>query len=216
MVAFSSGPGQSYVFSVFVDPMIEDTGFSRSGISTPYGAGTAVSAVMISIVSRMADRYGPRRVLLAVGLGLGAVCFPMAAAQSIVVFVIAFSAVRGLGPGSMPVNGDPSRCPVVRALPRPRHLGHEPGFAASVALLPPVSRLLIEGIGWREAYAALGLLVWRLILPGALFLVRDRPEDMGLHPNGDAVPEGHVSRMLLPSPCSRNTCLHLRIGESTS
>jgi sugar phosphate permease len=198
LIAFSSGPGQSYVFSVFVEPMIEDTGFSRSSISTLYAAGTAVSAVMISIVSRMADRYGPRRMLLAVGLGLGGVCFLMASAQSIVVFVIAFAALRALGQGSLPVNGTllvaqwfvryRARAISIMSL----------GFAASTALLPPLSRLLIEGIGWREAYGVLGILVWLLILPGAFFLVRNRPEDMGLRPDGDAAPEGLPVRPRTP------------------
>lgn len=193
-MAFSSGPGQSYVFSVFVDPMIEETGFSRSGISTLYAAGTAVSAVMISVVSRLADRYGPRRMLLAVGFALGSVCFLMASAHSIVLFVIAFASLRALGQGSMPVNGT---LLVAQWFTRYRARAisiMSLGFAASTALLPPLSRLLIESAGWREAYAALGVMVWLLILPGAFFVVRNRPEDMGLRPDGDAVEEGQAPR----------------------
>ncbi len=34
LVAFSSGPGQTYTFSVFIDPIIEDTGVERTLIST--------------------------------------------------------------------------------------------------------------------------------------------------------------------------------------
>lgn len=200
VVAFSSGPGQSYVFSVFVDPMIDETGFSRSGISSLYAAGTAVSAVMISIVSRLADRYGARQMAMAVAFALGGVCFLMASAHSIIVFIVAFAALRALGQGSMPVNGTllvaqwfaryRARAISVMSL----------GFAASTAILPPVSRLLIEGIGWREAYAALGLMVWILILPAAFFLVRDRPEDVGLLPDGEAVPEGHTFQPREPAP----------------
>lgn len=203
VVAFSSGPGQSYVFSVFIDPMIEETGFSRSGISTLYAAGTAVSAVMISLVSRLADRYGPRMMLLVVGFSLGAVCVLMASAHSLVIFVIAFASLRALGQGSMPVNGTllvanwfaryRARAVSIMGL----------GFAASTALLPPISRLLIEGLGWREAYAALGLMVWLLILPGALFLVKDRPEDIGLLPDGDTVPDGHVFEARQPSTADK-------------
>ena len=35
LTTFASGPGQSYLFSVFIDPIIADTGMSRTEISTP-------------------------------------------------------------------------------------------------------------------------------------------------------------------------------------
>ena len=41
LVAFSSGPGQSFVFSIFIDSMIEETGFSRSELSGLYMVSTA-------------------------------------------------------------------------------------------------------------------------------------------------------------------------------
>ena len=53
VVIFSSGPGQSYVFSVFIDSIIEDTGLSRTGISVLYLASTLVSAVLVTFVSRL-------------------------------------------------------------------------------------------------------------------------------------------------------------------
>ena len=65
MVIFCTGPGQSYVFSVFIDSIIEDTRLSRTGISILYTASTVVSAVLVTFVSRLADRYGPR-IMLAV------------------------------------------------------------------------------------------------------------------------------------------------------
>jgi len=62
------------------------------------------------------------------------------------------------------------------------------GFALSTSILPPVCTVLIREIGWRETYALLGIMVWVLIIPGAFFLVKDRPEDAGLLPDGDTAP----------------------------
>ncbi len=173
------------MFSVFVDSIIEETGFSRSLVSTLYAAGSGVSAVMVAMVSRMADRVGPRRVLLFVGTALGAVCLVLATAQALVVFLVAFAGLRALGQGSLPVNGTlliaqwfsryRARAVAVMSL----------GFALSTAILPPLSRFLIDGYGWREAYAVLGVMVWVLILPGTFFLVRDTPEEAGLLPDGE-------------------------------
>ncbi|MEC9013627.1 MAG: MFS transporter, partial [Chloroflexota bacterium] len=72
LVVFSSGPGQSYVFSIFIDSIIEDAGLSRPGISALYMASTGMSAVLVALVSRLADRYGPRIMLVAIGVGFGA------------------------------------------------------------------------------------------------------------------------------------------------
>ena len=170
--------------------MIEETGFSRSALSTLYAAGSGASAVMVSLVSRMADRYGPRRVLLVAGSALGAVCLLMATAQALAVLLIAFAALRAIGQGSLPVNGTllvaqwfsryRARAIAVMSL----------GFAVATAVLPPMSRLLIDNFGWREAYAVLGLLVWLLILPGTFFLVRNTPEEVGLLPDGEPVAAG--------------------------
>jgi MFS family permease len=60
------------------------------------------------------------------------------------------------------------------------------GIAASNALLPPVTQALISSVGWREAYVALGVMVWVLLIPAAVLIVRNRPEDVGLHPDGAA------------------------------
>ena len=56
----------------------------------------------------------------------------------------------------------------------------------SVTLLPWVQSLII-GSGWREACWALGLLILIVLAPINL-LLRKRPEDMGLLPDGDAAP----------------------------
>ena len=184
LIAFSSGPGQSYVFSVFLDSIIEDTGLSRTAISGLYAVGTGVSALMVAFVSRLADRVGPRLVVIFVAGALGAACFGMAFAHGFVAFFLAFAALRALGQGSTPINATlmTAQWFVVRRGQAMAIMGL--GFAASLALLPPLSRALIDGVGWREAYVVLGVMVWLLVIPAAWLLARDTPEQMGLHPDG--------------------------------
>jgi MFS family permease len=62
------------------------------------------------------------------------------------------------------------------------------GIAASNALLPPVTQSFISNFGWREAYMALGVMVWVLLIPASILVVRNRPEDVGLHPDGSKAP----------------------------
>ena len=184
LIAFSSGPGQSYVFSVFLDSIIEDTGLSRTTISFLYAVGTGVSALMVALVSRLADRVGPRLVAIVVASALGAACFGMAFATGLGAFFLAFAALRALGQGSTPINATllTAQWFVLRRGRAMAMMGL--GLAASLALLPPLSRALIDAVGWREAYVALGVMVWALVIPATLLLARDTPEEMGLHPDG--------------------------------
>jgi MFS family permease len=73
------------------------------------------------------------------------------------------------------------------------------GFAVSTSVLAPVCTVLIQEIGWRETYAFLGVMVWVLIVPGAIVLVKDRPEDMGLLPDGDT-PRPDAGSATQPAP----------------
>ncbi|MGE3960540.1 MAG: MFS transporter [Dehalococcoidia bacterium] len=188
LVAYSSGPGQSFTFSVFIDSIIEDTSLTRTAISALYAVGTGVSAFMVFVVSRLADRHGARITLIAATIGLGLSCFAMAGAQGALVIFLAFSALRALGQGSMTINGTLLTAQwFVRRRGRAMALMGL-GFPISVATIPPVARFLIDTVGWREAYVVLGVMVWVLVLPGAFFLVRERPEDMGLYPDGDDGP----------------------------
>ena len=188
VVAFSTGPGQSFGVSSFIDPIIEDTGISRTTISVLFAVSTGVSAIMAATVSRMSDKYGPRLVLALVAGALGIACFGMALSSGFVGFFFALAALRALGQGSMFINSTllvaqwfvakRGRAVAVMSF----------GFAASNAVIPPVSRALIEDIGWRETYAVLGIMVWVLVIPATLILVRNTPEEVGLHPDGASGP----------------------------
>ena len=196
LVVFSTGPGQSYVFSVFIDSMIEDIGLSRTGISVLYMASTAVSAVLVTIVSRLADRYGPRKMLVVAGLGLGAACFGMATATHLLLFFVAFASLRALGQGSLSIN-----CILLVnqwfVSLRGRAVGLMTlGAMLSTAVFPSFARFLIDSIDWRGAYAVLGVVAILLIVPVALFVVRNRPEDLGLFPDGSPRPPLSETRQL--------------------
>jgi MFS family permease len=58
------------------------------------------------------------------------------------------------------------------------------GFSASVALHPPFAQWLIDQVGWREAWFWLGIATWAFYLPLVYFLVQNKPEDIGLRPDG--------------------------------
>ena len=137
---------------------------------------------MVVAVSRLADRWGARLNLILVGVAFGAACFGMAFSVGLVAFYLSFAGLRALGQGSLTINAVllVNQWFVTRRGRAIALMGL--GFPLSNAVLPPLSRFLIDAYGWREAYALLGVLVMLLIIPAAVFLVRNRPEDVGTVP----------------------------------
>ena len=188
LVAFSSGPGQSYTFAIFIDPMINDTGLSRTNLSTLYAVGTGLSAATVFVTSRLADRYGTKIVIIIAITCLTLTCFGMSVAVGSISFFMTFAALRALGQGSLAINAT-----LVTAQWFVANRGKAMalmglGFAASMAFMPILSQNLIDRFGWRETYAVLGILVWKLVVRSVTLLLRDTPEEMGLYPDGDDKP----------------------------
>jgi predicted MFS family arabinose efflux permease len=65
---------------------------------------------------------------------------------------------------------------------------------AGVSLLVPLAMWLILHFGWRGTYGLLGLGIVVLMLPLALWAVRDSPEAIGLAPDGAAAPAADSGR----------------------
>jgi len=183
---FASGPGQSHNFSVFVGPIGRDLGLSKASIASAYGFATLAAAFCLPSMGRLVDRFGPRRMTAVVVLLLGAACLAFGAAANLVWLAGGFAMLRFLGQGSLMLN-----CSNMVSQWFSRRRGFALslmalGFAASMAIHPPLGQALVETIGWRRAWIVLGLLTWALMLPPVLLLVHDRPEDAGLRPDGDA------------------------------
>jgi len=58
------------------------------------------------------------------------------------------------------------------------------GFAASIAIHPALSQWLLDSFGWRDAWLGMGIISWAIILPLTLLFVQNKPEQVGLLPDG--------------------------------
>ena len=59
------------------------------------------------------------------------------------------------------------------------------GFALSMGLHPPISDFLITNYGWRKAWFIIGFSTWIIKLPPLIFLAVNKPEDVGVLPDGE-------------------------------
>jgi MFS family permease len=59
------------------------------------------------------------------------------------------------------------------------------GTSVGGVIIPPIATPLIERLGWRTAMMCVSLLIWLVLAPAIAVLVRSRPSDMGLFPDGE-------------------------------
>lgn len=215
---FVSGPGQSHTIGVFFGPIADEldlsggmagwlmvqiglgggADLSRTVLSFAYGAATLVAAFLLPQMGKLVDRHGPRRMLAVAAILLGLACIAFAGATNVLWLTIGFGALRFFGQGSLMLN-----CAnvVSRWFSAKRGFALSLmalGFAASMAAHPPLAQWLIDTVGWRQAWVWLGVLTWLLMLPPVLLLVFNRPDEIGLRPDGEAVPAGNTDKADAP------------------
>ena len=192
LVMFASGPGQSHTFSVFLLPISEDLGISRTSVSSAYAFATLVAAFGLPHVGRLVDRHGVRTVLTGVGVALGTAAIAFGAVSGFVLLTVGFAALRFFGQGSLMLCAGNLAS---QWFDRKRGLALSLtmlGFSVSVAVHPPLAQWLTDAFGWRMAWVVMGAATWLLLLPPVLLLIFDRPEALGLRPDGSAGDEATV------------------------
>ena len=58
------------------------------------------------------------------------------------------------------------------------------GTSVGGTIIPPIAAPLIERFGWRPAMLILSAIIWAILAPAIIFLVRNRPAEIGLRPDG--------------------------------
>ena len=181
-----------FSFGFFARAIGHEFHVGRAKISLAFTIHNLTSALCIPLAGRLVDRYGPRRVLLpsTALLGLILICsrFLSEAIWQLYVFYFALGVVSG-GAGAMPYTDVISHW-----------FDRHRGLAISVMMLgmglgaiaiPSVAQRLVATLGWRMAYAVFGLLIVLIPLPVVTAFLKERPEEVGLLPDGAG--EAHVS-----------------------
>jgi sugar phosphate permease len=178
-------------------PYIEDdTGWSRSSITLAVTLGSVAGGLISPFFGRLADIYGPR-VLSAVGLLITvASLFLLDFSGQVHVLLFGLAYVIGRATAQNTLSGVVPRTTAVNWFRRMR--GRALGMTSMAvplggAALIPVAQLMIgQGAGWETVYYFFGALLLFTMLPPVWLVLKRRPEDMGLLPDGDE--PGEVAR----------------------
>ena len=175
----------SLTLAVFIFPMSEDLGWSRTLIAGAASLGGLVATVASPVVGWALDRYGARVILTGSVIILGLSTVSLAWATVPIAFYLAYGAGRVLF--SSPLNIGSS---VVVSRWFVRRRGRATGIlflshSLGMVTFPLIAGLVIKYRGWEDAWIVLGVLVWVLALGPVSMLVRQSPESVGLLPDGD-------------------------------
>lgn len=178
------GFGSAYTFSAFLTPLEQEFGASRGEVSLVFSLAGFLYFALGIVSGPLADRYGARTMAVLGMLLVGAGLVFAGLARTIMEVYVAYGLGVGIGVGCAYV-------PAVGAVQRwfVRRRGFASGLAVSgiglgTLVMPPLAAWLIDLIGWRHAYIALGLAAALLGIAMSWLLVND-PRDKGLGPDGD-------------------------------
>jgi MFS family permease len=169
-VIISMSIGTLFTLGVFLRPIEESMGWSRSGIGAiglfnwiVMGAGGVVSGFV-------SDRVGTRRVVLAgaVLLGLGLVL--SSHVQEVWHLYVTFGLLVGAGVSAFYV---PLTVLAIKWFDGRRGMAAaivSAGNGLGILALAPLTRWLINEFDWRMAFLVLGNLAWVVVVPSALLL----------------------------------------------
>ncbi len=179
-------PGQTVGLSLFIDSFIFDLGLSRAAISLAYTIATVTAALLLPLVGRWIDRYGPRRAVVVIAVLFSLSCFWMGLTGGLITLFIGFTLLRAFGPGALSlVNLHVVNLWFIRR--RGTAIGWMGvGLALATATFPPLMEGLLAQVGWRRAFLLIGLGLMAILLPIGALLFRAQPERFGLAPDGIA------------------------------
>ena len=205
-------------FSLFYPPIIGEFGWDRGVTAGAFSFGFVASGVASPLIGRMMDRLGPRAVMeLGVALMGGGMLLAPLTTQPWHLY-LTLGVLVGAGSVCLGYSGQSFFLP--NWFVRRRGLAIGIAFAGvgigSVTLLPWVQHV-IEQTGWRAACTAMGILIFAVLAPINL-LLRKRPEDIGLLPDGDAAPSATsvAPRSNVVDPVWANTDWTLRRALRTA
>ena len=175
-----------FSFGIFAKAIGREFHSGRAQISLAFTILSLTSACCFPLTGRLVDRYGPRKVLLTATTILGLILMSNIFLSRTLWQLYALFFAMGLvssGAGTMPYADAVSHW-----------FDKRRGLALSVLMLgmglgavvvPTIAQQLVQKWGWRLSYCLFGLAMLLIPVPAIAAFLKDKPESMGLPPDGE-------------------------------
>jgi len=167
-------------------PIHVEMGWTRGQISGAFSLGLVISGLLGLAVGRLVDRYGARLLMTAGSLLGGVTLFGLAGVRELWQFYLLWSGCLAL---AMALTFYSVSFVVVANWFQRRRGGALAALTVlgglSSPIYVPLAGYLVAHLGWRPALVVLGWSALLIALPIHALLIRRRPEDLGLSPDGE-------------------------------
>jgi MFS family permease len=180
--------GLRYSVGIFFTPIQQEFGWSTAATASGVTIFFWVYALSAPFVGNLADRIGVRKTVLLGGLLLGGGGAMVSYITELWQLYVAWGVVAAMGSAALYVVPTMALSKFFR---RKRGLTvgwSSVGVSAGQAVLIPFVATLIPILGWRLSIRALGLVVMIVTAVVGYLFLREDPESLGLHPDGDDAP----------------------------
>jgi MFS family permease len=182
---FFGPPVTVFCFPVLLKPFMQDFHAGRAAVSLGLSLHLIAVALAAPFVGWLMDRYGSCKIILLATSTFGSILIlnkPISTNLWRFYFFYVALGLVGAGVGPLPYAK-------VISFWFDRYRGLAlglmmVGIGSGAMIMPFVAQQLIARLGWHTAYAVLGGAVLLLAVPAVAVVVREKPQDMGLSPDG--------------------------------
>ena len=167
-----------FMFGTLVQPLEQEFGWGRAAMSLALTIANITVVFGSPLMGYLVDRFGVKPLLVPSIILMGVAVWSMSLLpDSLAWFYTGYLAITLFGLGTLPLSY--SRV-VIAWFDKRRGLALGialAGFGVGGALVPEISKIMIEGYGWRSAYQLFAALILLVSLPLALFVLREAPTE---------------------------------------
>lgn len=188
LMQVGTSPGQTFGVALFNEPIRESLGLSHTELTGAYLVASLLAAAPLMWLGKRMDRHGLKLVSLCLVGAVGLACLAISRVQGLVALTACLFALRTFGQGGLSLAAGNTL-----GMWFSRRLGLASGVAgvgmsAAIAVVPLALHTLIDRMGWRDAYAVVGVVVMGLLLPLIAVAYRNNDAALGGTAPSDAAP----------------------------
>ena len=180
-----------YAFSVFLSPMEAELGWSRSELTAGFSLALLMMGAMAFPVGAWIDRFGARLLMTVGSIGASLLVIAWSQVTSLPAFYLIWV---GIGVCGATILYEPAFAVIAQWFHQRRSTAlavvtFAAGLASTIFL--PLSDALLHSLGWRTAILTLGIFLAIMTIPLHALVLRRRPADLGLIPDGVVLKTAH-------------------------
>ncbi len=194
ILTISSGLG-FYGHGVFLDPLCQAHGWSKGSVSSAVTLYFFTGGISGMFIGRQIDRFGPRRLLVIGSLMVGSAFVLLSRITALwhlyavyLLMAVGWSATSLIPVNALLVNWFILKRGQVMSLVMC-------GLSIGGIIMVPLAAFLIARWGLNLALPVLGLIFCAGVIPPAIFVVKQKPSDVGQYPDGRMPPQQPADRL---------------------